>query len=355
MDTCFPVSSSPFYPFLTLLTFLSFLPSSSICYPTAIAHLDLIDGHHLMYRAYWAIPRTLKTSSGEQTNAVFGVASMLLTILAKEQPDALLFCFDEGEDTFRHQEAKDYKAGRAETPDDFYVQIPRILELIHSFGIQHVSDPHFEADDLLCAYARAAEKSGDRVTIITGDRDALQIASEHIRIAIPHKGYQQAEYLGPKEIELKYGIRPDQVASYKGLTGDQSDNLPGVKGIGPKTASELLQKYDTLTGVYDHLGEIRSSVREKLEADREQAFFCERMALLIDSIPLVVPLENLVLQGLPANNVLAFLRAMEFTMLLKRMQSLSASAYGQAHFEPSSQAESSSPVTGEERTQMALF
>lgn len=283
-----------------------------------------------MYRAYWAIPRTLKTRAGEQTNTVFGVASMLLSILAKEEPDAFLFCFDEGDQTFRHQEAVDYKAGRAETPDDFYAQIPRVHELIDTFAIPHVSDAKFEADDLLCAYARAAEKEGMRVTIVTGDRDALQLASDRIRIAIPHKGYQQAEYLGPKEIEAKYGVRPDQIPSYKGLTGDPSDNLPGVKGIGPKSAAELLQKYGTLKGVYDHLEEIRPAVRDKLAADREQAFFCERMALLVWDMPLL-PLDQLSLGVFPAGRILSFFRAMEFTLLIKRFQSLLQSPFGRTH------------------------
>jgi len=316
-------------------------------------HLVLIDGHHLMYRAYWAIPRTLKTRAGEQTNTVFGVASMLLSILTKEEPDAFLFCFDEGDQTFRHQEATDYKAGRAETPDDFYVQIPRVHELIDTFAIPHVSDPRFEADDLLCAYARAAEKAGMRVTIVTGDRDALQLATEHIRIAIPHKGYQQAEYLGPKEIEAKYGVRPDQISSYKGLTGDQSDNLPGVKGIGPKTAAELLQKYDTLKGVYDHIDEIRPAVREKLQADREQAFFCERMALLVEDLPLL-PFDQLAIGLFPAGKILEFFRAMEFTLLIKRLQTMLSTPFGKAHCAPE---DVPPPVTAEVKAteQLLLF
>ena len=136
-------------------------------------HLVIIDGHHLMYRAFYAIPRTLKTSSGEQTNAVFGVASMLLTLLKIEEPDALLFCFDAGEETFRHQENATYKDGRAETPDDFYVQIPRIIEMIDSFGLRHVSHPTYEADDFLGTYATLAERECHRVTIVTGDRDAF--------------------------------------------------------------------------------------------------------------------------------------------------------------------------------------
>ncbi len=285
-----------------------------------------------MYRAYWAIPRTMKTRRGEQTNTVFGVASMLLHILQKEEPDALLFCFDAGEETFRHQEAKDYKAGRAETPDDFYVQIPRVLECVDAFGCKHVSDTRFEADDFLCAYARAAEARGDRVTIVTGDRDALQLASEHIRIAIPHKGYQQAEYLGPAEIEAKYGVRPDQIVSYKGLVGDSSDNLPGVVGIGPKTAAQLLQQYDTLTGVYAHLTEIKESVREKLERDREQAFFCERMAQLVCDMPLLVSLEESRLIHLPVEPVERLFTELEFTLLLKRFRAFLQTSYGHAHF-----------------------
>ena len=125
-----------------------------------MSHLVLVDGHHLLYRAYWAIPRTLKTRSGEQTNVCFGVASMLLNILKVEEPTHLVFCFDAGEETFRHQENETYKEGRAETPDDFYTQIPRAFELVERFGIQSVSDTKYEADDFLCTYAKAGEKEG---------------------------------------------------------------------------------------------------------------------------------------------------------------------------------------------------
>ncbi|TSC97208.1 MAG: DNA polymerase I [Candidatus Peregrinibacteria bacterium Greene1014_49] len=314
-------------------------------------HLVLIDGHHLMYRAYWAIPRTLKTKAGEQSNAVFGVLSMLLSILAKEQPTHLLFCFDEGEDTFRHQEAKEYKEGRAETPDDFYVQIPRIIQGIEAFGLKHISDKRYEADDFLCAYGKAAKKDGAQVTIVTGDRDAFQVADEGIRIAIPHKGYQAAEYLGPSEIFAKYGIRPDQVAAYKGLSGDASDNLPGVKGIGPKTAAELLQKFETLAGIYEHLSEIRPAVKAKLERDRDSAFFCERMATLLSDIDLPVPIVALSLKALPVIPVIDFLKAMEFTLLERRFRAMLATNYSKQVFVPSDIA----VEAPKEKGQMALF
>ncbi len=291
-------------------------------------HLVAIDGHHLMYRAYWAIPRTLSTSVGEQVNAVFGMASMLLHILKQEKPSHLVICFDAGEETFRHEENETYKEGRAETPDDFYVQIPRILELVEAFGIPHVSNTRFEADDFLCTYARAAEREGMQVTVITGDKDALQLAGGNIRIAIPHSGYTQPEYLGAEEVEAKFGIRPDQVPDFKGLMGDSSDNLPGVKGIGPKTAATLLQEYETLQGIYDHLGDVRPAVREKLERDREQAFFCARMAQLVCDVPLAVSVQQTHLESLPADSLLQFFEEMEFSLLARRFREFLKTPYG---------------------------
>jgi len=319
-----------------------------------VKHLVLIDGHHLMYRAYWAIPRTLKTSSGELTNAVFGVASMLLNILKREEPDALLFCFDAGEETFRHQENKTYKEGRAETPDEFYEQIPRILEMIDVFAFSAVSNPQYEADDFLGAYTKAGEAAGMRVTIVTGDRDCLQLAGEKTRIAIPHKGYQQVEYLDPVGVEAKFGVRPDQVASYKGLCGDASDNLPGVHGIGPKTAAALLQQFDSLKGIYDHLEDVKPSWREKLEQGKEQAFFCERMATLVCDMPLPVSLKETALTQLPYKPVLEFFTKMEFTALTKRFQSLAESSFGSGKFE---EREVSAPLQLESETgeQMAFL
>ncbi len=295
-------------------------------------HLVLIDGHHLMYRAYWAIPRTLKTPQGEQVNTVFGMASMILNILKKEEPTHFLFCFDEGEETFRHDENETYKDGRAETPDDFYAQIPRVFQMVDALGFRHVSEKKYEADDLLGTYARAGEREGMKVTIVTGDRDAFQLATEKIHIAIPHSGYMGAEYLGPKEIEAKYGIRPDQVSAYKGLVGDASDNLPGVVGIGPKTAAELLQKYQTLESVYENLVDIRPAVRAKLERDREQAFFCQRMALLVCDIPMKMSFDDIAIKGLSADPLFALFKELNFTMLTRRFREFLKTEYGQQVF-----------------------
>ncbi len=295
--------------------------------------LVLLDANHLMHRAYWAIQRSLKTSKGEQTNAVFGVASMILTLIAREKPDILIACFDEGDETFRHVENKEYKAGRAETPDDFYVQIPRVHQCLKAFGIPTFSDPKYEADDLLGTLAVKGVAEGFDVTIVTGDRDLFQMASDGIQIAIPHKGYAVPEYLGPKGVEEKLGVTPAQVPDYKGLTGDASDNLKGVLGIGPKTAVELLQKYSTLEGVYEHLPEIRENVRKKLEVDRESAFFCKRLAKLITDVPLQTTLTAMEGWGEKSETIDAFFREIEFFTLRRRFHKfLEENGYAASHF-----------------------
>lgn len=295
-------------------------------------HLVIVDGHHLLYRAYWAIPRSMKTSTSEQVNTAFGVASMLLMILKTEQPSHVLFCFDADEDTFRHKEYTEYKAGRSATPDDFYSQVPRALELIDTFGIRSVSGGGFEADDFACSYARLAEKEGYNVTVVSGDRDLLQLCSSSIRISIPHKGYNLPEYLGPEEVLKKYGVTPEQIPSFKGLMGDSSDNLPGVKGIGPKAAAELLQTYSNISTLYDNLPKIKESWRTKLEADKEQAFFCERMATLIADIAPPVSLGDLAVERIDTTPILKLFSDLEFSLVTKRFMTLLDSPYGRAHF-----------------------
>lgn len=295
-------------------------------------HLVLIDGHHLMYRAYWAIPRTLRSGAGEQVNMIFGVTSMLLSMLKKEEPDAILFCFDAGEETFRHTECPSYKEGRAETPDDFYVQIPRVFEMLDRWGIRQVSDPQFEADDFLCTYAKTAKKAGMRVSVVTGDRDALQLVQEDVTMIIPHKGYNEAEYLDAEKVWKKYGVRPDQISAFKGLTGDPSDNLPGVKGIGPKTAATLLQKYASLECIYEHLDDLPKRIREKLVQDQGQAFFCQKMSRLVCDIPLPIPLNALRVKGWSKKRIVEFFEELKFTLLTRRLQELAQTEYGKKVF-----------------------
>jgi DNA polymerase I len=296
-------------------------------------HLVIIDGHHLLYRAYWAIPRSMTNAKGEQINTAFGFTSMLINILKTEQPDSLLFCFDADEQTFRHKEYEEYKAGRAATPDDFYPQVPRVFQVIDALKFKRVEGGGFEADDYACAYAKAYEKAGGRVTIISGDRDLLQLVSDKIKVAVPHKGYQMPEYMGPGEVKKKYGVTPDQIPSYKGLVGDNSDNLHGVMGIGPKAAEALLQQHGTLEALYQNLSSVKESWRAKLEKDKESAFFCKRMAELVCDMPLPLTLEELELKNMDTPAGLQVFRDLSFVMLTKRLLSLTESEYGKARFQ----------------------
>lgn len=309
----------------------------------------------MLYRAYWAIPRTLKTNAGEQVNTVFGFASMLLNILANEKPDAVVVAFDEGNETVRHQADENYKAGRAETPDDFYPQVPRTFELLDAFQLTTVSDTQYEADDFLAAYALAAKNNGMQATIVSGDKDLFQLAQEGIRIAIPHKGYQAVEYLGASEVEEKLGVRPDQVTAFKGLAGDSSDNLPGVQGIGPVGAAKLLQQYETLEGIYEHLDDISKSQREKLERDKEQAFFCQKMATLHTDIPLPLALDDTSLNNLPTEQIFTFFSDLDFTLLKKRLLSLLDTEYGKSHFDSFEGAQIEKAEEKSDTQQLSLF
>jgi DNA polymerase-1 len=257
---------------------------------------------------------------------------MFLQILRVEEPSHVLFCFDADEDTFRHIEYKEYKSGRQETPDDFYPQVPRALRVIDAFHVPCVSGNRFEADDFAAAYATAAVKEGMRVTIVSGDRDLFQLASGQIRIAVPHKGYQEAEYFGAEEVVKKFGVTPAQIPSYKGLVGDASDNLPGVHGIGPVAAAKLLQEFGTLQEIYSHLDRVKSAWRTKLEAGREQAFFCEKLARLVTQMTLPVPLSSLALRDVHADDVRTVFRELEFVLLTKRLEALLQSEYGKRVF-----------------------
>lgn len=294
--------------------------------------LLLIDAQNLAHRAFWGIQAKLTTSAGEEVNAVYGVASMVLTFLVEMHPDAVVACFDAGEETFRHQEYKEYKAGRAETPETFYLQLPRIWECLGSFGIPCLADRAVEADDLLGTLAAVGERQGWSVTIISGDRDVLQLVSPSVRVAVP-KGAAAMEVVTPEVVQERYGVDPAHLPDYKGLTGDSSDNLPGVKGIGPVTAAKLLRQHHTLEALYAALREVSPKIRSKLEEGKEAAFFTRRMATIRRDVLLPLSLEEARLVLYPAR-VQEFLSSMEFTTLRKRFQNLLSDPYVRSRVPP---------------------
>jgi DNA polymerase-1 len=282
--------------------------------------LILIDSNALIHRAYHALP-PLTTKKGELVNAVYGYTSVLLNVLARFKPEYIVATFDLKEPTFRHKEFKEYKATRVKAPDDLYEQIPRVKELVKAFNIPIAERSGYEADDLIATFARKTEKLHPdvEVIVVTGDLDTLQLVDKNIKIFALRRGMSDSVLYGEKEIFDRYGLRPDQMIDYKGLRGDPSDNLPGVKGVGEKTASELLKKYGTIENVYKNLSEIKEGIRKKLEKDKVQAFFSKRLAKLVENVPVKFDLEKAQAEDFSRVKVINLLRDLEFFSLLRRL------------------------------------
>lgn len=282
--------------------------------------LILIDSNALIHRAYHALP-PLTTKKGELVNAVYGFTSVLLNVLNRFQPDYIAAAFDLKEPTFRHKEFKEYKATRIKAPDDLYEQIPRVKQIVEAFNIPIIEKEGYEADDLIATFARRTEKLYPEVEIIivTGDLDALQLVNGKINVFALRKGVSDSKLYDEKAVRERYGLEPGQMIDYKGLRGDTSDNLPGVKGIGEKTAAELLRKYKTIEGVYKNLPEIKEGIRKKLEKDKLQAFFSKRLARLVDNVPVDFDIEKCRAEDFNRVKVINLLRELEFFSLLRRL------------------------------------
>ncbi len=295
--------------------------------------LYLLDGHALAYRAYFALTAGTggdrwRTSSGEPTAAVYGFASILLRLLEAYQPDYLAVSFDVGR-TFRDDIYPEYKATRAKMPEDLVPQMPRIRQLVDAFGFPRLEMEGYEADDVLGSAAkRMAREAGMGVKIVTGDRDLLQLVDDRIIVSLPGRQLSQSTDYTPEKVKAKYGVRPDQIVDFKALVGDKSDNIPGVRGIGEKTAAKLLQKYDNLDNIYAHLDELSPSIRRKLEADRENAYLSRTLAQIRTDLPVTVDLEKAVPRPDAVDAVEALFRELEFRSLLKRLREWQQAAGG---------------------------
>ena len=283
------------------------------------AKLVLIDGHALVYRAYFALPSGMATSRGELTNAVFGFASMLLNVLRDEQPDFLVVTFDRGR-TFRHEEYAEYKANRAEMPDDLRIQFQRIDQLLEAFDIPTYSAEGYEADDVLAALAQQAEEQGLEALIVTGDTDTFQLIGPHVRVMAPGRSFGDTIIYDESRIRQRYGLEPQQLIDYKALVGDTSDNVPGVRGVGDKTATKLLQQYGSLEAIYQHLDEISSSrFRNALEKGRDEAFLSKHLVTIVRDVPVSLDLQACQVEELNRERVVDLFRELEFRALLNRL------------------------------------
>jgi len=282
--------------------------------------LILIDGNAIIHRSFHALP-PLMTKKGELVNAVYGFASTLLSVIDKFKPDYILATFDLKGPTFRHKEFADYKATRVKAPDELYAQIERVKEVVKAFNIPIYEQEGFEADDVIGTIVHQSEqKHGDVENIIvTGDMDTLQLVSPKTSVFTLRRGISDTVVYDEAGVMEKYGLKPEQVIDFKGLRGDPSDNIPGVKGIGEKTATELLKKYVTIEGVYEHLEEIKGAVKEKLERDRSQAFLSKRLATISLQAPVELDLEKCQTHDFDRQRIVGIFQELNFFSLIKRL------------------------------------
>jgi DNA polymerase-1 len=281
--------------------------------------LLLVDGHALIHRAYHAMPE-LTTSSGELINAVLGVANILFKEIDELQPSHVIMAFDRPAPTFRHQAYAEYKATRARTPEPLISQFQRVRQLAAAMNIPIVEIDGFEADDVLGTLARQAEKRGLETVIVTGDLDALQLVSDSVHVLTPGRGIAETTLYDCDRVRGRYGIEPNQLPDWKALVGDTSDNIPGVSGIGAKTASELIAKYGDLESIYEHLDEIPARRRDALEQGRDQAFESRGLARIVRDAPVALQLDGAHRRDVDRSELINLLRELEFRQLLDRMQ-----------------------------------
>ncbi|MBA3531750.1 MAG: DNA polymerase I [Ardenticatenales bacterium] len=284
-----------------------------------MAKLVLLDGHSLAYRAYHALPEEMATTSGEQTNATFGFTSMLLEVLEREKPEYIAVAFDLGK-TWRHERYVEYKGHRLKAPDGMHDQMRRIQEMVRTFNIPIFTAAGWEADDVLGTLARQAEEQGADVVIVTGDTDAHQLVTEHVYAQTSGFRFREFTTYDPDAIRAKYELDPRQLIDYKALLGDTSDNIPGVAGVGKKTATTLVQQYSSLEGIYEHLSEIKGAMQKRLEAGRTEAFLSKELVTIDQYVPEIsLDLEACRTRDFDRRAVLTLFRALQFTSLIERI------------------------------------
>lgn len=280
--------------------------------------LVLIDGNAIIHRSYHALP-PMATKSGESVHAVYGFAMTLFSVIEKFKPDYIAASFDLPGGTFRDELYAEYKATRAAAPDDLYAQIPKVKELVQAMNIPIYELPGYEADDCVGTLARQGETVGTDVVIVTGDTDTLQLVTDHVKVYTLRKGLKDMVLLGVPEVTEKYGFPPERLIDYKGLRGDPSDNIPGVKGIGEKGATDLIREFGSLEDIYASLERVRPKVREKLEADREMAFLSKKLGTIDSSAPVRLALDECATHDFNRETIENFLRSLDFYSLLKRI------------------------------------
>ncbi len=285
-------------------------------------HFYLVDGSGYIFRAYYALPPLSRKSDGLPTGAVSGFSNMLFKLLedsrsddSENKPTHFAVIFDSARKNFRNEIYKDYKANRSEPPDDLAPQFAYIRKAVEAFNVPSVEQLNYEADDLIATYAKQITESGAKVTIISSDKDLMQLVSEETRLFDPMK----SKVIGTKEVHEKFGVKPEQVIDVQSLAGDSSDNIPGVPGIGIKTAAELINKYKNLETLFKNLKDIKQKKRkETLVENQESAFISKKLVTLKNDVPVKNKIESFLIKEIKKDKLYNFLREMEFNRLLSQ-------------------------------------
>ncbi|KOP83703.1 DNA polymerase I [Cytobacillus solani] len=281
--------------------------------------LVLIDGNSIAYRAFFALP-LLNNDKGIHTNAVYGFTMMLNRILEDEKPTHLLVAFDAGKTTFRHKTFSEYKGGRQKTPPELSEQFPFIRELLDAYGISRYELENYEADDIIGTLSLHAENDDFEVKIISGDKDLTQLSSEKTTVSITRKGITEIEDYTPAYIQEKYGITPDRIIDMKGLMGDASDNIPGVPGVGEKTALKLLKEFGALETVLSSVDKVGGNkLKEKLEEFKDQALMSKELATITREAPIEIELSEVEYEGYERDKVVSIYKELGFNSLLDKL------------------------------------
>ncbi|MBB3109575.1 DNA polymerase-1 [Paenibacillus phyllosphaerae] len=279
----------------------------------------LIDGNSIAYRAFFAMP-PLTNSAGLHTNAVYGFTNMLLKLLEEEKPTHMLVAFDAGKVTFRHEGYEDYKGGRQKTPPELSEQFPVLKELLQSFGIAQFELSGYEADDIIGTLTKMADEKQVQAVVVSGDKDMLQLASDHVTIALTRKGVSEIERYNPAEIHEKYGLTPNQIIDLKGLMGDTSDNIPGIPGVGEKTALKMLHEFGSVENVLANTDSLKGKMKEKVETHKEDAIMSKKLATIFREVPIEEgKVDELAYNGYDKSQLADSFRKLEFKSLIERL------------------------------------
>ncbi len=280
--------------------------------------LYVIDGHALCYRAYYAfIKNPLTNSSGQNTSAIFGFARMLLKLITDEKPDYLIVAFDPPKKTFRFDMYPEYKANREKMPDDLRSQIDEIKQLVNVLGLYSIEIENYEADDILGSIARQFASDETEIMLVTGDKDAYQLVNDRVRIYANKKGISDYEIFDIEAVTQKLGVTPEQVIEYMALTGDTSDNVPGVRGIGEKTAQKLIAEYSSLDNIYNNLDRIKGKQREYLEQYRDNALLSRELVTIKTDIPLGLHLDEAAVPDMNTETTRKYFERLEMNSIVR--------------------------------------